>query len=61
MTMSELPAPETANPAELDHGELFRASSRQLAPDPLNLRDKNVLLALLAATAAAVALMPVFR
>lgn len=59
--MSELPAAETDNPSEIDHGELFRASLRHFEPGALKPRERNVLWTLLVATAATVTLLALFR
>lgn len=50
--MSDLPLPETDDPRELDHGELFRPSTRHLAAPPLKLGNGKLLLAVFAAAAA---------
>ena len=52
--MSDLPAPESDDQRERDHGELFRPRPRLLAAPPLKLGHRKVLLGLFA-TAAAVA------
>jgi hypothetical protein len=59
--VSELPAPETDVPSEIDHGELFRKSPRQFEPGAMNPRDRNVLWTVLAATVATVALFALVR
>jgi hypothetical protein len=59
--MSELPAPETENPWEIDHGELFRPSHRHLVPDALKPGERNILWTALAATAATVTLLALLR
>lgn len=52
--MSELPTPESNDPREQDHGELFRTSSRQLPTVPMKPVDRKLIYGLLAATAAVV-------
>jgi hypothetical protein len=59
--MSDLPLPETDDPRERDHGELFRPSPRHLAVGPLKPGDRNFLLGLLAAAAVTVALVSLAR
>lgn len=51
--MSDLPLPESDDPREQDHGELFRASPKHLAAGPLKPGDRKVLVGLLAAAAGA--------
>jgi len=41
--MSDLPLPESDDPREQDHGELFRASPKHLAAGPLKPGDRKVL------------------
>lgn len=55
--MSELPAAETNDPSEIDHGELFRKSPRHFEPGAMRPRDRNVLWTLIVATAATVAFL----
>ncbi len=52
--MNNLPKPETEDPKDIDHGELFRASARHLPTGPMLPRERKVLIAMLAATVAAV-------
>ena len=60
--MSDLPLPETDDPRERDHGELFRPSPRHLAAAPLKVGDRKLLLGLFAAVAAvAVAIVAIAR
>lgn len=55
--MNDRPLDETNDPKEVDTGEVFRPSSRQLPPGPLPPRDRKVLMGLLAAAAAFVAVV----
>jgi hypothetical protein len=50
--MSDLPKPETDDPREIDAGELFRPSPRQLPTSPLKIGERKVLWGFLAAAAA---------
>lgn len=59
--MSELPASETEVSSEIDHGELFRPSHRHLEPLAMKPRDRKVLWSVLAATAATVTLLALFK
>ncbi|MEP7100189.1 MAG: hypothetical protein ABI781_06750 [Burkholderiales bacterium] len=57
--MSDLPLPETDDPRELDHGELFRPSPRHLPAPPLKVGNRNLLWGLFVAAAAVAAAMVV--
>lgn len=59
--MSELPAAETDNPSEIDHGEMFRKSPRHFEPGAIKPRDRKVLWTVFVATAATVALLALTR
>jgi len=50
--MSDLPKPETDDPREQDHGELFRPSVRHLPTTPEKATSRKVTYGLLAAAAA---------
>jgi hypothetical protein len=60
--MSDLPKPESDDPREQDHGELFRRSARQLPTAPMKTNERKVVYGVLAAAAAiAVALIALGR
>jgi len=59
--MSELPAAESDDPSEIDHGELFRKSPRHLQPGALEPRDRKALWTVLAAAAATLTLLALVR
>lgn len=50
--MSDLPLPETNDPRERDHGELFRPGPRHLAAPPLTRGNRTLLWGVLAVAAA---------
>jgi hypothetical protein len=60
--MNDLPIPESDDPRERDHGELFRPSPRHLPAGPMTTGDRKLLLGLFAAAAAvAIALVSLSR